>query len=234
MIHHTNAPYPLLKIFFDPREKQTFVSPKRMEEDFFPGHVDSKTKKIVNSGLTEDIPVNYLDRFSDFLQVICERIETLVIEQIPEQEIPMIELYSDILYVEFKILNDNILLNWVAVRQCAEGRGFYNVLLYWMIHCICQYNGLGLEIKDCLDANLKILREKRFDIVSKQHEKHRNVTQYNAIATHDLCLLLNNLDIWKLRDKIHIDGKKITLIPEHYPSAAELNDWDKVQERFFT
>ena len=62
---------------------------------------------------------------------------------------------------------------------------------------------------------------------------HRHVIQYNAIATHDVCQRLNNVDLWKLGDKIHVNGKNITLIPYKYPSAAELNAWDVVQERCF-
>ena len=229
-IYHTDAPYPLIKTFFDPREKQTFVSPKKMEEDFFPGHIDPTTKQLISSGLTEYIPADYLDRFSLFLQIIRKNIDSLV----KKQNSDMIELYCDIMYVEFKILKNNIILNWVAVRPCAEGRGFYSVLLYWMIHCICRHRGLRLEIKDCLDTNLKILREKQFDIVSIQHELHEDVIQYNAIATYHLCLQLNDTDTWKLSDKIRVDGENITLNPDQYPSAAELNDWDKLQERFFT
>ena len=80
-IYHTDAPYPLIKTFFDPREKQTFVSPKKMEEDFFPGHIDPTTKQLISSGLTEYIPADYLDRFSLFLQIIRKKIDSLVKKQ---------------------------------------------------------------------------------------------------------------------------------------------------------
>jgi len=236
-IHHTDAPYPWIKTFFDARERQTFVSPQRMEEDFFPGHRDTTTKQIVNSGLTENIPDNYLDRFSDFLTKIDEKIDFLVREQRRvgnrNYEHPMVSLYSDVVYVEFTFKGGNILLNWISVRPCAEGSGFYNVVLYWMIHCICKHEGLGLEIKDCLDANVKILEKKNFTIVSTPHDRHGGVIQHNAVASHDRCLAMNNVDFWNLRNKIREFENSIMLIPEQYPTATQMNDWGWVQNKFF-
>ena len=97
-----------------------------------------------------------------------------------------------------------LFLTKIVIRPCAEGCGFYRLLLWKLRNIVIELDLERLEIASILSHNRQILKRLGFEIVPRDNGKN-----------FDAVLSRNEL-------------KKITKIawniPESFPSSAQLND----------
>jgi hypothetical protein len=237
MLAKTDAPYSVIKVFWDPIEKYAFKSPAYVEKMFVdPGR----------GAQDDDISAKYLESFERSLQSIRIYLSNLN-RRMPHKMMAWTEdelneykfntecFWSEIteIRVSFKPQTKQISLDWILVRPCAEGHKFYSVILLWMAKICSLYTDINFVVSDCLEVNRHIMKRMDFLEEVKKSEKYPRL-EYNYILSNFKCKQLR-AEHFQLENKLDIlDIKRniIRLKRQAFPSERQLNDWSYVQGKF--
>jgi hypothetical protein len=239
MIAKTDAPYSVLKKFWDPYEVITFGSPKAIEGKF----VDKN-----QGNQPEDITDHYLESFVDSLREIRSYFFNLhdkilrkdtrgwTDEKLEKYGFVEKIIWSEVTEtrISFDPVNRRISLDWIMIRPCAEGNKLYAITMYWMAKICAIYKDIDFQIHDCLEVNRGILRKYEFH-EQKYFYKEWERDIYDFIYTNTQCKKLK-LETWKLEDKIRecdVMNNIMILRQEKFRSPKEMNDWEYVQKMFY-
>lgn len=222
MIYSTKAPFPVDKFYeLDSDEGHCFKSPLQQELEF--------TNK-----LTQHIPTDYLQKVESTLNAVHDRIRS---PRSMDKTIYLCDVFT--ITVSHKDKR-NIVLHLVELRPCAEGCGFYQLILEWLmkITTIIPLPTAMFCIESCLETNSKILDYYGFH--AQQNSEWSDSVNY--FLTKDECRTFDYTK-FRIENKINISSKryagtglklKLTLDPDRWISAADLNNFYKTQERFYS
>jgi len=225
-----------VKQFYDPLEEFVFGSPQHIEE-----HIYQK-----EFGYSEIISDSFLNGVNFFLHRIAEELLKRFRDAESQKRKPKYDRkehptdfinHCEIMdaWVDYNWDNRRFVLYWIRNRPCAEGMGFYNVILYWFVHIAAQCPNVGVEINDCLSVNQVIMKnkgwheEKEFD-----SRPDFNRDKYHYFLTSAECAAQDSLDFWKIQNKVLSYGNTaIELNPAQFDRSDKLNDYGHVENKFY-
>lgn len=212
----TKAPFPVDKFYgLGSGERIHFNSPLQQELVFI-------------RKLTQHIPPNYLQTVESTLMEVQETIF--------KKRGKQVKFWCDVfrIHVSYK---GKITLHFVELRPCAEGCGFYQLILEWLMR-LCALNDCHFCIEGCLEQNCKIVKHYGFHhLVYEEGDDNFGNTEDYGLSS-DECKTFDYVSKFRIHHKIHIvgEGNKLILrlIPGEWISAADLNDFYKTQERYYS
>jgi hypothetical protein len=144
--------------------------PRDVEKTFVDGH-----KKGIS------INDDYLNEFEESMRILLDKIDASMGDINRPRYDTTFYITTQIFHIEMRsaVQNFTIVLNEIYLRPCAEGRGFFRLILF-RIACICACYKCDMFVQNPLQPTMKVLKRAFGDVLERVEST--NIREHNLEA----------------------------------------------------
>lgn len=148
--------------------KATAKHVDRNADDWIGDPMDVEKRFVSEHKKGSNISDNYLDEFHKSMHSILDRIDLSMTPRFEPGYDITFTLTTQIYHIEMRaaVQKFTIVLNEIYIRPCAEGKGFFRLILF-RIACICACYTCDMFVQNPLRPTMKVLRRAFGDVLER-------------------------------------------------------------------